>query len=116
MQECGHIKGAFVQDGSDIASGIVSALENILGSNDDNLLFLVGDGNHSLASAKAYWESVRESVPADQRESHPARYALVEVVNIHDKGLDFEPIHRIVFNAKVDEIIAKVHEMMKEGK
>ena len=110
MQDCGHIKGAFVQDGTDIAKGIVSSLERILDSNDDNLLFLVGDGNHSLASAKAYWESVRESVPADQREQHPARYALVEVVNIHDKGLDFEPIHRLVFNVRPDEIIAKVEE------
>jgi len=62
------------------------------------LLFAVGDGNHSLAAAKATWEQMRSSVGP----THPARYALVEVVNVHDSGLHFEPIHRLFFGLKRD--------------
>jgi hypothetical protein len=60
------------------------------------LLFAMGDGNHSLATAKAIWEKVRLSVGPD----HPARYALVEIENVHDEGLTFEPIHRVLFDIK----------------
>jgi hypothetical protein len=58
------------------------------------LLFAVGDGNHSLATAKSIWEEVKPNVGID----HPARYALVELVNLHDPSLKFEPIHRVMFN------------------
>ncbi len=57
------------------------------------MLFAVGDGNHSLATARAYWESIRGSV----HRNHPARFALVEVVNIHDPALEFAAIHRLLF-------------------
>ncbi len=60
------------------------------------LLFAMGDGNHSLATAKAVWEKMKPQAGLD----HPARYALVEIENIHDKGLDFEPIHRVLFGLK----------------
>jgi hypothetical protein len=62
------------------------------------LLFAMGDGNHSLATAKAIWEKIKSRVGMD----HPARYALVEIENVHDTGLDFEPIHRVLFNVKAD--------------
>lgn len=62
------------------------------------MLFAVGDGNHSLATAKSFWESVKGSVPAD----HPSRYALVEVENIHDPALEFSPIHRLLFGVSGD--------------
>jgi hypothetical protein len=62
------------------------------------LLFAVGDGNHSLATAKAIWESVKDSVGMD----HPSRYALVEVENIHDPALEFAPIHRLLFGVAAD--------------
>ncbi len=70
-----------------------------LPQNDAPLLFAVGDGNHSLATAKAVWEKVK-SQAKDTAEvmNHPARYALVELVNLHDSSLIFEPIHRVVFN------------------
>jgi hypothetical protein len=64
----------------------------------DALLFAVGDGNHSLATAKACWERIKGSLSPGERENHPARFALVEVVNLHDRGLIFEPIHRLLFN------------------
>ncbi|MDD3126909.1 MAG: DUF1015 domain-containing protein [Candidatus Izemoplasmatales bacterium] len=66
------------------------------------LLGLVGDGNHSLASAKAHWDNVKQSLTEAQKQDHPARYALVEVENIYDEGLKFEPIHRVVFFADQD--------------
>ena len=62
------------------------------------LLFAMGDGNHSLATAKAIWEKNKQTFGMD----HPSRYALVEVVNIHDDALEFEPIHRVLFGIKND--------------
>lgn len=62
------------------------------------LLFAMGDGNHSLATAKAVWEKIKVEAGPD----HPARYALVEIENVHDRGLEFEPIHRVVFGLKKD--------------
>ena len=108
MQGSGHITGRFAPAGSEAANGIISDLKTLISS--DGLLFAVGDGNHSLASAKAHWENVRESVPEDQRATHPARFALAEAVNIHDKGLDFEPIHRVIFDITKDEFLSKAEE------
>jgi len=62
------------------------------------MLFAVGDGNHSLATAKSMWDGVKASVGMD----HPSRYALVEVVNIHDPALEFAPIHRLLFGVTAD--------------
>lgn len=61
------------------------------------LLFAVGDGNHSLASAKATYEEEKQHTPQDQWAELPSRYALVELVNLHDESLEFEPIHRVCF-------------------
>ena len=61
------------------------------------LLYAVGDGNHSLATAKAIWEDTKTTLPPREREDHPARYALVELVNLYDRGITFEPIHRVLF-------------------
>ncbi|MCB0104165.1 MAG: DUF1015 family protein, partial [Anaerolineales bacterium] len=69
-----------------------------LDSNLPILLFAMGDGNHSLATAKAIWEKIKGEVGMD----HPARYALVEIENVHDEALEFEPIHRVVFGLKKD--------------
>ena len=62
------------------------------------LTLAVGDGNHSLAAAKRWWERLRESLSPELRETHPARYALVELCNLHEPALDFEPIHRLILN------------------
>lgn len=74
------------------------------------LLFAVGDGNHSLATARAVWEKIKTST-GDL--SHPARYALVEIVNLHDEGLEFEPIHRVLFDVKKD-FLAWLKESLKD--
>ena len=69
------------------------------------LLFAVGDGNHSLATAKQCYEDLKKVTPEDQWASLPARYALVEVVNNHDSALQFEPIHRVVFGVKPEAVL-----------
>ncbi len=75
------------------------------------LLFAVGDGNHSLATAKSVWETTRQGL-LDQGVAlqavldHPARWALVEVMNLHDPGLSFEPIHRVLFGVQEDPLAA----------
>ncbi len=102
MQDGGHVKGFFCDAASDIAQSITDALRVLFARSGDGFLFAVGDGNHSLATAKAHWEAVRQTLEPIEREGHPARFSLVEAVNIHDDGLDFEPIHRIAFGLSVD--------------
>lgn len=60
-----------------------------------SLLFAIGDGNHSLAAAKAAYEEKKQHTPQEQWADLPSRYALVELVNLHDESLEFEPIHRV---------------------
>src|SRR5664280_3676275 len=64
----------------------------------DPLLFAMGDGNHSFATAKSCWEDLKPTLSNAERETHPARWALVEIENIFDPGLEFEPIHRVLFD------------------
>ena len=71
------------------------------------LLFAVGDGNHSLATAKTIYEDLKASI-GDEALSHPARYALIEVVNIHDDAMKFEPIYRVVFDVDSKDLIEKL--------
>jgi hypothetical protein len=76
-----------------------------VGPDKSVLLFAVGDGNHSLATAKSIWEQIKLRLGADispTLANHPARYALVEIENVHDAGLGFEPIHRVLFGVKTD--------------
>ncbi len=115
MLGSGHIRGTFIADGTPIAESIVNGLKTLKSRNADGLLFLVGDGNHSLASAKAHWENIRANLSEEEKKTHPARYALAEIVNIHDKGLDFEPIHRVVFNISAEDFIAKAKEYFKDN-
>ena len=62
------------------------------------VLYAVGDGNHSLATAKQSWERIRETLTPAQREGHPARYTLAELVDLHEPSIEFEPIHRLLFD------------------
>lgn len=116
MKQSGSIKGWKISDENYIEN-MVNALikladkENFKSRyklNDDKLdvlLFAVGDGNHSLATAKACWENLKKTLTTEELQNHPARYALVEIVNVHDSGLVFEPIHRVVFNVDSRNLI-----------
>jgi hypothetical protein len=81
-----------------LASPDAFALRYGVAADTPVMLFAVGDGNHSLATAKAYWDGVKASVGMD----HPSRFALVEVENIHDPALEFSPIHRLLFGVSAD--------------
>ena len=70
------------------------------------LLFAVGDGNHSLATAKECYERQKKLTPREQWDSLPARYALCELVNLHDDSLEFEPIHRVLFGVDPKQLLA----------
>jgi hypothetical protein len=105
MLGSGHLTGYAVPD----EAQVVAALRNLaqpevfaakygLPAGQPVLLFAMGDGNHSLATAKAIWEKMKATVGME----HPARYALVEIENVHDEGLEFEPIHRVLFGLKKD--------------
>ena len=73
--------------------------------NQGVLLFAAGDGNHSLATAKTCWEELKKTLSPQEQENHPARYALVELNNIHDEALEFEPIQRVVFGVNPEKLL-----------
>ena len=98
MKNGGHITGYKITNTKEI----IAQFEKLLKENNNGLLFIVGDGNHSLATAKAHWDQIKVSLSEQEKENHPARYALVEALNIYDEGLIFEPIHRVVFNPDKD--------------
>ena len=109
IQNGGHIKGYKISDEaicdnmadalSKLASKDVFSKKYNLTEDIAPLLFAVGDGNHSLASAKCHWEEVKA---AGAGMDHPARFALCEIVNVHDSGILFEPIHRVLFGIDVE--------------
>jgi hypothetical protein len=102
----GHLKGYLINN-KEVEKRIINSI-NYLARLDvqkqkyqfegSSLLYAVGDGNHSLATAKSIWENIKAKVSLN----HPARYALVEIVNIHNPGIAFEPIHRLVKNFDSD--------------
>ena len=94
----GHIRGYKVENTDEI----ICKFHKLLVKNNNGLLFIVGDGNHSLATAKAHWEVIKKDLTPEEQENHPARYALVEANNLYDDGIIFEPIHRVMFNVDND--------------
>ncbi len=109
----GRITGYAVSREDDL-SAVAEALETLAcagrAADGSTFLFAVGDGNHSLATAKAVWDEFRAAHQAEAAagkidlENHPARFALVEIVNLYDEGLTFEPIHRVLFNTDLDSL------------
>lgn len=69
------------------------------------MVFAVGDGNHSLATAKACYEALKAAHPGEDLSRHPSRYALVELENIHDNAQVFEPIHRVIFHTDPQKLL-----------
>lgn len=74
----------------------------------------MGDGNHSFATAKANWEQIKKTLSPEEAANHPARYALVELENVHDSGIEFEPIHRVVFGVDTKKAIAWLSAKLSE--
>lgn len=126
MMNSGHITGWQVSDKDEIANveNVLNQIAKKQAQKDSSIfMFAVGDGNHSLATAKAIWDELKTknggtknsdgsiSIPQGM-ENHNARFALIEIVNIYDEGLTFEPIHRVLFN--VENLLEKVAEQFKK--
>lgn len=114
MKKGGHITGYKLSDTA--ADKFLTRLNNSetefytkYKENIPKLVFAVGDGNHSLATAKTCWENIKKSLTPEEFDTHPARYALCELVNLHDKSLEFEPIHRVLFDVKKEHFICELH-------
>ncbi len=84
----------------------VSDALSALWEKSDGFLYAVGDGNHSLATAKARWDALKPALSPEEAQTHPARYALAEIVNLHSPALAFEPIHRVLFGADMEDLVS----------
>ena len=114
MQKGGHISG-YLLSTEDIAAadkaltalGDKAAFNKKYGlDNAEVLLYAMGDGNHSLATAKEYYEQLKRENPDKDLSNHPARYALAEIVNLHSPALRFEAIHRIVEGVDTEKLLS----------
>lgn len=114
----GHVTGRLIDE-----KGIETVMSGIKSLWDDEtycgkygrqsggkLIMAVGDGNHSLATAKACWEDIKKGLTEDEKKTHPARYALVELMNLHDPTLEFEAIHRVMFDVDPEAVMAAFKE------
>ncbi len=110
MQQGGSLRGYVVDEQS--AAQALKALEHLCTQSEQKygsaLLYLVGDGNHSLATAKACYESVKARL-GEKAKEHPSRYALVELNNLQSDGIVFEPIHRVLYNVDAADLLEKLH-------
>ena len=110
MQGGGHIKGYAVEgEAADKVSHLIAENESMC-----VLPYAVGDGNHSLAAAKAHYENLKRS-SIEGINSHPARYALCEIVSISDAAIEFEPIHRILKNVDPSDVINSLSAIAQVG-
>lgn len=114
MLDGGHLSGWFVPEGKETAA-LIERLNGLADPETFNkkygltgehavLPYAVGDGNHSMATAKANWERIKQELSEEERQDHPARFVLAEVVNIHDDSLEIEGIHRVLFHSHPREV------------
>ena len=116
MQSSGHLTGYLLS--KEAAAALDRKLEQLSDLDIFNqkygvkknapLVFAMGDGNHSLATAKAYYENLKQEIGVKQAKNSPARYALCELVNLHDKSLVFEAIHRVAFHASGEKFLKEL--------
>ena len=117
MENGGHIKGYKLNNDSmtKVEEGLEALCDKEYFEKKYNvkdkgiLLFAMGDGNHSLATAKANYENLKKTMTPDEYLNHPSRYALVELVNLHSEALEFEPIHRVIFDTDVNKLIEELY-------
>jgi hypothetical protein len=105
MQGGGHLSGWAVEE-EGLLSGVYHALRSLQDKKSaKSPLLAVGDGNHSLAAARAHWLKIRSSLQGKDIRNHPARFAMAELTNLQDEALRFEPIHRILYNTEADAVL-----------
>ena len=114
-QDGGTLEGYLIEDTESVIRAIdeLTSADNMMQKygSEKPFVFAVGDGNHSIATAKACWDEIKPTLSEEERKTHPARYCLAEVVNIYDEDLKFKSIYRVVFGGGkklVDELIANL--------
>ncbi len=123
MQLGGHIEGRLISDAQAVqaAMNALAALADPdafhakYGADQPAMLFAMGDGNHSFATAKANWEAVKKTLSRSEQAGHPARYCLVELENVHDDGIAFEPIHRVMFGVNVADALNRINAQLNDA-
>ncbi len=118
MKNGGHVKGYKLSD--KVSSKVLNSLNKLMDkdlfnrkygtNNEEVLLFAMGDGNHSLATAKKCYEDFKKHATPEEYLNSKARYALVEIVNLHSEALQFESIQRVIFDVDTDDIFNKLNE------
>ena len=121
MQGGGHIEGRLVSGaaGEELNASVaryeIQTSARFAQTGKAPLLYAVGDGNHSLATAKTCWETLKAQRPELAGTHHPARYAMVELQNIRDESQKFEPIHRLLIDVPVDRLLEKITAICAPG-
>ncbi|NLC43099.1 MAG: DUF1015 domain-containing protein [Clostridiales bacterium] len=124
MMNGGHIAGYRVER-LEAIEGIANGLSKLadpqlfrqkydVSEDIDVLLFAMGDGNHSFATAKACWDNIKDGLSEEEKQNHPARFALVELVNVHDEAMLFEPIHRVLFEVDPKHVLQSMQAYYNE--
>jgi hypothetical protein len=109
MQGGGHLSGWLVPGAlNDSLARSIAAL----GEKHGGITLAVGDGNHSLATAKVCYENIKKA-DTENASEHPARYALAELGNIHSSALDFEPIYRVLFSVNPENVVSELNNYFK---
>ncbi len=111
MMNGGRVEGYLADEEKQIDETI-GALSHL--KRRDNMLYCVGDGNHSLATAKTIWDEAKKTLSPEERENHPLRFALCEIINLRDRAVEFMPIHRMLFNVNPSGCAQFVVEKLKE--
>jgi len=103
MRQSGRLTGWMLRE-EETLRAVADALLALKERAADGMLYAMGDGNHSFAAAKAHWDALRPTLPPADRQTHPARWALAELVDLHDPALTFEPIHRLLLGVDPDAV------------
>lgn len=111
MKNGGHVRGYAIRNEFALA---VNDKLTLMERESNGFFLAVGDGNHSLATAKACWEKIKSHLSQEEKENHPARYAMVELVNLHSPALIFEPIHRVLFNIDFQDMISSFKDYLQQ--
>lgn len=124
MKNGGHVKGYLLNEETmdEVDKGLKELADKEVFAkkydvnNKEVLLFAMGDGNHSLATAKACYEKLKETMSEEEYLNNPARYALVELVNLHSQALEFEAINRVIFNTNPEKLLNSLKEYYQINK
>ena len=108
----GNVKGYAIE--GERAESLTTLIAQMQ-AESDNFFLAAGDGNHSLATAKTCWEKIKASLSEEEKAAHPARFSMVEVINLHDDSLNFEPIHRVVEDFDRETILKHFNKYIEDN-